>query len=378
MGGLDLSETITLEAVVMNVVEDYWRLLGGLVIILDTPFAETAVVYDGSNSYLTTVPRNITLNATTILLGRNLIHQIRAEMFVNYTDCSILDLSSNRIVSIHQTALCNNRLININLAKNRLMVVPNVTCLGETLKSLTLSYNLIQDIIETDFMHLRSLSVLGLMGNAITDEDLAFLLPLKDNIKQISLVANKLTNISSHFQNFSMLEHLHLSKNSLASIPDDAFTNCISLKYFFCFKCALDTFPLFNAQTVGKSLNGLNLKNNNIKNISMEQMEVFSALNGIYLDNNPLGGTVMSIFTWSGRHTLEKLYLRNTNMKRSTMASMSFSGFDALNIVSMASDVLTIMPNLTGVASTLTRLDMDRSQVKSHNIYISIVYLNTR
>jgi Leucine-rich repeat (LRR) protein len=213
-------------------------------------------------------------------------------------------------------------------------------------------------------LQLERLSVLGFKGNALTNEDIIALLPLQDTIAYIHLVANKITNIGAHFRNFTMLKYLDLSMNALITIQNDAFTNCVSLQHFICFKCAITAFPMFNPDSVGRSLNVLNLKNNAIRNITVEHLDVFTVLTELHLNSNPIDGTVTSLFTWSGRNTLQKLFLRNIELRQPTLASLSFSGFDALKVVSFASDVLRIMPNLTAVSNTLTRLEMDRVHLK--------------
>ncbi len=106
-------------------------------------------------------------NLTRLRLENNDICCIDSDTFRATESLSYLNIAHNRLNAIDNSIFCGTRLVSINLASNHLTDVPNLSCIGKTLRNLKLNDNLIQRLDRSSFMKLFELKILSLEKNTI-------------------------------------------------------------------------------------------------------------------------------------------------------------------------------------------------------------------
>ncbi len=153
-------------------------------------------------------------------------------------------LMKNFITSpaLDDRAFCGTAVQSINLKENQLTVVPDVTCLAQTLTNLTLTGNQIVRIPDGRLNPLRKLNLLRLNENNLTDiadgtlcETAIGVLNLADNritsFPEVACIGNYLWKLflhnnhicvicKEHVQNLTALEYLSLDNNCLTDVGE--------------------------------------------------------------------------------------------------------------------------------------------------------------
>ncbi len=155
-----------------------------------------------------------------------------------------IKLMENFITSpaLDDRAFCGTAVQSINLRENQLTVVPDVTCLEQTLTDLTLTRNQIIRIPAGRLNPLRKLDLLRLNENNLTDiadgslcETAIGVLNLADNritsFPEVACIGNSLRKLflqnnhicvicKEHVQNLTAIEYLSLDNNCLSDVGE--------------------------------------------------------------------------------------------------------------------------------------------------------------
>ncbi|KAJ5068512.1 s-cell enriched with leucine-rich repeat-containing protein slra-related [Anaeramoeba ignava] len=308
---------------------------------------------DNRKNKLDRKPLKETSNNKLDVSGMNL-NKI-SQLTKNYTNLETLILSDNQIHKLPKQILREKTLISLNWSRNSLVKIPNtlynlsnLTCLNlsqnqltkisekikklHKLTSLDLSINQLQSIPDRAFRELQNLTYLNLKRNKIDVipvclsklKNLRELVLDANNIHETSLESAALSRLSvlkiSHNQlkalpnqkvliNFSSLEFLDISHNSLGHIPD-----CIS---------ALKRLKILFAQHahIGKIspelatlryLARINLDNNNLENLPENFDRLSASLVNLHLNFNRFRNIPKSI---SNLTELRQLFISHNTIK---------------------------------------------------------------
>lgn len=123
-------------------------------------------VVDASDTGLGQAPTSLERTVRTLQLSGNLLTAIRCGDLDSYSLLSSLNLNSNRISYVEEDAMGRMELLaELHLSHNKLFHVPR--SLPDNLEVLDLSYNLIQNISNADFLNLSALKELSISNNQI-------------------------------------------------------------------------------------------------------------------------------------------------------------------------------------------------------------------
>ncbi|XP_047120484.1 insulin-like growth factor-binding protein complex acid labile subunit [Schistocerca piceifrons] len=133
----------------------------------------------------------------------------------------LLDLSDNRIRSVHSGAFSNMRqLQRLSLARNILTELNKKVFSGlSSLEFIDLAQNQLKSLQVDSFTSVESLHFLNLSGNAIEKIEPRALFAFAPNLQVLDLSHNKLTTLEENvFHGLSGLTELYLSGNSLQTL----------------------------------------------------------------------------------------------------------------------------------------------------------------
>jgi len=138
-------------------------------------------IVDVSATGLKVVPTAVERTVRTLQLKGNLLSAIQSGDLDSYSLLSYLNLDNNHISYVEEDAMGRLELLDeLHISKNKLFHVPR--SLPEKLQLLDLSFNLIQNVSNQDFLNLSSLKELSLSNNhihSIEEESFSGLLCLK-------------------------------------------------------------------------------------------------------------------------------------------------------------------------------------------------------
>ena len=232
---------------------------------------------DCSNTELTSVPDNIPLNTTHLLLNNNTFHELRNNSFKKLVELQLLDLSNCQIYQIEALAFLGlQNLQTLSLKNNHLKEKNNsfahgvFTVLVEKLTFLDISGNLEEN-----------------SKNSYPGEALSVLNALE--ILRLDCISG--LKLDREFANLTNLKELDFSDGIQADyLPDDMFS----------------------------SISKLDVKTMNFSNVNLSQAsgQVFSTVRSLrVLDftNNPRAGeSMIQISSTLDQTSIEELYLENT------------------------------------------------------------------
>lgn len=149
------------------------------------------------------------------------LEEIYIETFKLLPELEVLDLSFNKIKTIHQDSFAsNNKLKSLALAGNKLTSIPSHLIMG-----------------------LISIQKIDLTDNQIIMKDEQFLNSVY--LKEFYCVKCQITNIGSNtFKDMTGLQKLDLSFNKLVNIPENAFETNMHLKQLKIENNNLKIFPI--------------------------------------------------------------------------------------------------------------------------------------
>lgn len=154
-------------------------------------------------------------------LAHNRIHHLQPDQFARLFNLRIVDLSHNAIRSFHKTVFVGTRLEYLDLRQNEFVAVPSSALeeVGETLRYLDMSRNLIEHLDSTMFPDIPWLTTLNLSRNRLTF--------LPDNVfsslgglLELDLSGNTLrANFGELFHYVQQLRRLSLADTGLHAAP---------------------------------------------------------------------------------------------------------------------------------------------------------------
>ena len=259
-------------------------------------------------------------NLRTVYLSRNNIQVIRNGFLSAFQSVNTLFLKHCEIRVAEENAFEGmNQLLRLDLALNKLQIIPTFKANMRTLKRLDLSNN--QDLTEikdnafsqltrltylnlnycgitkvhlNSFVGLAKLQTLELVTNKLPLIPGKTFLPVV-SLKTLNLRNNRLATIprdySNIFNGLTNLKQLDLSSNQMSSLPTTVFKPLIKLTFLDLHDNDLgsviqqDTGVLFSSQ---KNLLSLNLGNNDIITIPDELFKDLTSLENLQLSNNIL------------------------------------------------------------------------------------------
>ena len=179
-------------------------------------------------------------------------------------DIRHLDLSGNRIVSLHMAFDFYGQLESLDLSNNLVHTLgSNNFRLQQQLISLNLSNNALRTLAKSALHGLATLKVLDLSNNNLTDLD------------------------EQAFRYTSELEHLDLSGNSLTSLPVGLLRNLHRIRSLVLNGNSLLESPAANL-ALTPSLERLDMSDNLVQELSKESLPSLPALTQLSLANNVL------------------------------------------------------------------------------------------
>jgi hypothetical protein len=132
-------------------------------------FGTSSGIINLSNSKLRTMPYDIPLNSTSLLLSDNRFRDF-PDGINRYKNLEYLDLSGNRLRSVSSGIGDLAKLHYLDLSRNRLTTLPVDMAKLQSLRELNLSNNKLKEIPPT-LCELKGLRLLNLKGNKIRHED---------------------------------------------------------------------------------------------------------------------------------------------------------------------------------------------------------------
>ena len=163
-----------------------------------------------------TFPDVTCLNDTleTIKLARNWLSEVKVGAVSTLPRMTTLLLAHNVLANIEYNAFCGTQLEIINLSNNSLTSIPNLTCIGNTLKKILINKNQLSAIMPADsFMHTRRLEYLDLATNSIVD--ISPLSKLGPSLEYMILARNQINHVGDMFYSFNRLVKLDLRNHFL-------------------------------------------------------------------------------------------------------------------------------------------------------------------
>lgn len=161
----------------------------------------------------------------------------------------------------------------------------------ETLRTLNMSWNLIQGALPKEVGSLQSLETLQLAGNMLTGALDMDVLSELTNLKLLDLSNNELSgSIPDCFRGLTNLQHLNLSTNCLVGGIPPSLSNCIKLEVLKLQQNRLvGELSLSTFSTLGK-LKDVNLSQNQFSGPGLASFGACTSLERLQLQDNELIG----------------------------------------------------------------------------------------
>ena len=229
---------------------------------------------------LTEVPDNIPSGETWVSLAYNAISSLDGRLdhitnlqvlmlqhnkFVMFPNITLLgdtlrnlDLSHNDIAGVRPAALSPLiMLTHLQLNENNIAIFPNLTLVGDTLLDL------------------------GLGGNGISEIDPALITPFIQ-LKILRISPNNFATFPYLTPVGDTLERLYLHDNDIVEINPLLLTPLVKLNRLYLHNTKLNQMPDVSAL----SLNVLDLRDNQIHNVGLKEMQALSGIQDVDLRNN--------------------------------------------------------------------------------------------
>uniref|UniRef100_A0A4W5JMD2 Toll like receptor 8 n=1 Tax=Hucho hucho TaxID=62062 RepID=A0A4W5JMD2_9TELE len=328
--------------------------------------------FDCSDRKLLQVPQDISQNATRLDLSSNRIKKLSGTSFRNLRNLTRLDLSNNPqkhpLTIENQTFSMLDQLKELLLDGNGLSAVPSA--LPSRLRFLSLKFNHIKTIRPNDFMHVRLLETIHLIGNCdyrsvcngplvIENRTFSHLTYLAN----LSLSNNRLIAIPQFLP--PSLQQLKLKQNTITHIHQHDLSGLTSLRLlglsgncpvcsntpFSCSPCntsngALQIHP-YAFRKLSK-LQELRLSGNSLDHLQSSWFENLTNLRYLYLSFNRLVGEIangdflsvlpgVEVMDLSYNHPGQSSYSHNLKL------SMNFSNLTSLKTLHLENYVFSTL-----------------------------------
>ena len=284
---------------------------------------------DMSNNYIETLPV-FPSSLTTLKLSNNKIAELSSSSFAGVSGLTSLYLASNGLVQLLEDVFRTSyELQRLDLSFNHIVQIPP---LPRSLRTLELSNNNIVDLSKSSSLP-GSLRTLDLSNNNIVDLSKSSSLP--GSLRTLDLSNNNIADLrNSSFGELSYLSELNLGYNSLIQLPEDVFRTNYKLQ-----RLDLSFNHIIQIPSLPRSLRTLNLRDNNIVNISNSPFWGVSELSKLDLSQNKirectlndmqntmgnlnLSSNELSIISFNLTPSLTYLDLRNNNLVSVTISGL--------------------------------------------------------
>ena len=191
----------------------------GIPILFVTIPAALGLSYNCNYCNVSSIPPTVPIKATELHLVGNRIRSISQSSLTALTDITLLDMSRNSLAYVEFGSFSGLMIIKLVLSYNQISDVPHIEPLANTLTSLDLSANLISTIKPFTFNNFTVLSMLHLTSNSITTlPDFAFHAPFA-RFYQVFINANRLNMLSKLAFAGMSAQYLILNNNELTEFP---------------------------------------------------------------------------------------------------------------------------------------------------------------
>ena len=358
----------------------------------------------------------IPVDVTHLNLRYNLITMLNRNAFKNYSSLAKLDVSSNRINNIHDSAfnglirlkhlilysnalskvpflgdisenieelhLANNeniktvnfsgtelpKLTKLDLHKTGLSHMPHFVSNAPNLKVLYLYQNSLTTIPGLYFKHLYDLEILDVSRNQLTELN-PFTMGISRSLKQLKAFTNNIIGLSDgSFRNMTNLERLELYSNRITEFNVESLSGYHgfpNLKYLY-----LKGNRLHFAANISFHLMA-NLEELQLTNTSLKEVPILKAnqtkLTHLYLDINQIANVSNTFF-----ENLPFIRYLNLNTNQLKYFRIPTPGLSELQGLHLAKNQLQEFPDIKSSIKTIRRLNVGNNKIR--NISMESVY----
>uniref|UniRef100_X2B5W2 Uncharacterized protein n=1 Tax=Capitella teleta TaxID=283909 RepID=X2B5W2_CAPTE len=239
-----------------------------------------------------------------------------------------MDLSNNQITEISHYAFQNTKLISLTLRYNFLTVIPSLDVVAPTLRSLSMTKNLVTSIGD-ELARMEVLQSFGIRDNKVAKVDPQALRSSASTITDIDLGHNQIKELdAAFFEGMHSLSSLVLQINSLARFPD------------------------FSRIRSANALSRLYLNHNDIEDLHETALENMTYLQTLALSNNELT-RVPNLK--DQRDSLRNLYLSYNQI--TTISDDTFTGM-RISFLNLGNNGLSDLASLAPLNDYLEHLHL--------------------
>ena len=254
------------------------------------------------------MPMTLNPSIKTLILKYNDFHSVDAS-FHFYPELTLVDLSSNQLVSVPKRAFASQRrLQELRLGGNKISELTEKTFQGlSRLESLDLSHNFIERLENKVFKALKSVKELNLESNRISEvSERAF--AGCSTLVSLNLEGNLLIKVPTlAFTHLIHLAELRLGGNSLRVITDSTFPSLPSLVLLSLAGNLIEKIHDRGFSRVSK-VSRLDLHDNALYQVPTPALQTFSSLHSLSLGQNKF--TVIQAGALRGLNKLKHLQIQ--------------------------------------------------------------------
>lgn len=233
----------------------------------------------------------------------------------------------------------NPEIKHINLSQNKINSIHYTFEFYSNLITIDISFNQIQKLGSSNFQSQRHLNTLDLSHNSIKTLDRDVFKGLK-SLKVLNLSFNDIDSIAPNsFHDLYQLELLHLSDNSLVSFEDDLFKHLSNLRILYLDNNQILDIPTDNLQYMSK-LETLSLAKNLIEYVDKDSFPALNTLKYLSLGVNVISDIHSNSF--DGLFSLEHLDLSNNNL--TTVLTSQLSKLSNLTTLELSGNYFFTIP----------------------------------
>lgn len=324
----------------------------------------------------------ISTSLGTLVLSRNAIERLPAELFTALPNLQTLMLSRNEITSLpsHLPIEALPRLALLDLSCNSIAVLPDNLHILQHLRTLSLAANRLT-ALPPNFGQLHLLT-LDLAANRLTTLPPAFAQNLGASLKTLNLARNEIVEIPESLLELTALTSLDLSFNHIAQLPDAGLAALSALRTVnlqrndiaqfpegLCHLPELCTIDLsFNNLSIidspalvnlSESLITLNLQNNRLLQLAPAFYQL-TLLGTLDLSNNRLGNEVLNPLS-------QLSFLSSVNLSGNPVSALppDFGDVSFLTTGRFSQVAFTTVPSSLCSIGFLKTLDLSFSRIRS-------------
>ena len=317
---------------------------------------DTSLGYEKKNAGLKSIPSGIKSSETLIELSGNALTSIGSGAFSAFGSLMTVTVNDNKITGIHAKAFCGTPLRRLEAKFNQLSQMPELSCVGSSLRDIYVSGNNIKSLSHCKWELLVDLR------NLYVDEnpELSSILPLKDNCPMMTSMSIGYTNIHSlegviqtcPRMNYFMFKHIPTVGNFN---EENAFANTklsnLDLQYL-----GMSEFPdLVHMGAAGVGVLSV-AGNEGITTVPVSKLTALGNLHTLRMERTGL----TSLPDLSPlRLTLQEISITHTYI--TSISHDAFQGFKCLERMRYAEVNLDGIPHFSDAALTMKYLDMARA-----------------